>query len=107
MCLWKGDVQENDSLMRPLSLETVLSSLWSDKCDYVQAEECNNLNPNNYNFVVLQWNIRSILSNLSELKLLLTKLENKNTLVDILLLCETFPSEKTTKWVKIPNYTYY
>ena len=100
MCLWKGDVQEYDSLMRLLSLETVSSSFWSDKCDYVQAEECNNLNPNNFNFVVLQWNIRSILSNLSELKLLLTKLENKNTPVDILLLCETFLSETLLYWLK-------
>ena len=41
----------------------------------------------------------------SEMKQLLTKLERKNTLVDVLLLCETFLTEDNTKLINVPNYT--
>ena len=56
-------------------MEDLDSSLWSDKCDYIMTDECDNLNTLNYNFIVMQLSIRSLLSNIGELKLLLTKLE--------------------------------
>ena len=42
---------------------------------------------------------------MNELKLLLTKLEGKNTPTDAILLCETFLNKDTAKLIKIPNYT--
>ena len=39
------------------------------------------------------------------MKQLLHTLQNKNSRVDIVLLCETFLNAKTTKLVNIPNYT--
>ena len=38
--------------------------------------------------------------NQNELKQLLTKLEQKNTLVDVLLLCKTFLTKDTEKLIK-------
>ena len=85
-------------------MENLDGSLWSDKCDYIMREECDNLNTLNYNFIVMQLNMRSLLSNIGELKLLLTKLEQKNLTVHVVLLCETFLSKKTEKLVNIPHY---
>ena len=94
MCFSREDVTVTDSLLRPLSMENRDGSLWSDKCNYIMTEECNNLNTLNYNFIVMQLNIGSLLSNIGELKLLLTKLEQKNSTVDVVLLCETFLSKR-------------
>ena len=107
MCFGKEDMYLYDSLSRPVAMETQDASLWSDKCDYWIVDECNNLNPENYNFVVLQWNIRSLMTNQSKIKQLLTKLERRNTPVDALLLCETFLTKDTAKLIKVPNYTIY
>ena len=85
-------------------MENLDGSLWSDKCDYIMTEECDNLNTLNYNFIVMQLNICSLLSNIGELKFLLTKLEQKDLTVDVVLLCETFLSKKTEKLVNIPHY---
>ena len=94
MCFSKKDVTVNDSLSRPISMENIDNSLWNDKCDYWETEQCVNLNPNNYNFIIMQLNICSLLSNATELKMLLTKLEQKNSPVDVILLCETFLTKK-------------
>ena len=64
-----------------------------------------NLNPSGLNLVVLQLNIRSILSHVTELKMLIHILETKNSRVDIILLCKTFLNKTTEKLVKIPGYT--
>ena len=79
-------------------------SLWNDKCDYYNTDKCDNLNPNGYNFIVFQLNIRSLLSHQNELKELLNKLENKNSRVDALLLCEMNLNKNTTKLIKIPGF---
>ena len=88
-------------------MEDLDGSLWSDKCDYRMTDECDNLNTLNYNFIVMQLNIRSLLSKIGELKLLLTKLEQKNSTVDVVLLCEMFLSKNTEKLVNIPHYHLY
>ena len=102
----KKDIN-TDSLLRPLSIENLSESLWSDKCDYWLAEECDNLNPSNYNFIVLQWNIHSLMSNVKELKLLLDKLDRKHSTIDIVLLCEMFLAKDSEKLLHIPNYKLY
>ena len=88
-------------------MENIDTSLWSDKCDYRDIEQCTNMNPENYNFIVMQLNIHSLLSNITELKLLLTKLERHNLPVDVLLLCETFLTKKTERLIHIPHYKHY
>ena len=63
-----------------------------------------NLNPTNKNLIVVQLNICSLLVHQSELIHLLATLEQKNSKIDILLLCETFLTSKTASLVNIPGY---
>ena len=46
------------------------------------------------------------MKNLTELKLLLTKLEKQNLQVDVLLLCKTF-LDNTSKLIAAPEYMVY
>ena len=104
MCFTKINNQLFDSLDRPLELNRTDESLWSDKCNYLDPNNCNNLNPENYNLIIMQLNIRSLLANQTELRELLQIMTNKNSSVDVLLLCETFLTPKTEKLVNIPGY---
>ena len=99
MCFSNEDVTITDSLSRPLSMENISESLWSNKCDYWLADKCEN-------FIVMQWNIQSLMSNIGELKLLLNKLELRNSTMDIMLLCETFLNKSTEKPINLPHYHY-
>ena len=94
-----------DNLQRPINLGELNSTLWSDKCDYLYPSNCTNLNPQNYNLIVLQHNACSLLGNLAETKQLLQTLHDKNSPVDLLLLCEKFLTKKTLGLVSIPGYS--
>ena len=93
-----------DRLGRPLYDENVNESLWNDKCDYLNIEDCINLNLKNYNMNILQLNVHSLLAHQSELKLLLQQLSDRNSSIDIIALSETFLTEKVLKLVDIPGY---
>ena len=93
-----------DNLDRPVDHNELDSCLWNDKCDYIELDHCTNLNQNNYNLITMQLNIRSILAHQQELSQLLRNLERKGSCVDIVLLCETFLTQKTEKMVNIPGY---
>ena len=88
MCFSKQDVKLFDDLSWPLEINSINRSLWNDKCNYMDLDDCKNLNPNNYNLIVMQHNICSVLSNQCE------------------LLCETHLSKQTVGFVNIPNYTH-
>ena len=90
----KLDIDHSDELLRPMDNFLLNESLWNDKCDYIQPDSCANLNPNNYNLIILQTNIRGLISHQDELKCLLHKLSKKHSSVDIILLCETFLNKK-------------
>ena len=91
--------------MRPLEYNEMDKSLWSDKCDYLELDGMTDLNPNGYNFVVLQLNIRGLLLNQANLCTLLNTLKSKESQVDMILLCETHLNRFTTQLVHIPRYT--
>ena len=105
MCFSKTDISQIDDLNRPMDNFLQHNTLWNDKCDYIQPDNCDNLNKGNYNLILLQLNIRGLLSHQDELKLLLHKLHNKNTSIDLVLLCETFLNKKTEQLIDIPGYT--
>ena len=98
-------IKTHDALDQPLNFDIIDKNLRNDNCDYVDLASCLNLNPNDFNLVVLQLNIRSLLSKQTELRQLIQDLENKNSKVDLILLCETFLNEANTKLVNILNYT--
>ena len=104
MCFTRIGNQLFDSLSRPLELSRIDETLWSDKCDYLDPSNCSDLNPENYNLVLMQLNIRSLLANQTDLRQLLQVMSNKNSSVDVLLLCETFLMPRTEKLVSIPGY---
>ena len=104
MCFSNEVIKLYDNLMRPLELDNHDMALWNDKCDYIELEKCENFNKDNYNFIVMQLNVRSFLAHQRELKYLLRTLEHKGSKVDALLLCETFLTDKTLKLVNIPDY---
>ena len=75
MCLSKFEQKNKDILERPLNLNSLDESFWNDKYDYLDPHSATNLNPSGLNLVILELNIRSILSHLSDLKQLLHVLE--------------------------------
>ena len=95
-----------DSLHRSRDLRELDNALWNDKCDYMNIEKCANLNPNNYNLIVLQLNIHSLLSHQHDLSQQIRTTEKKNSRSDIILLCETFLSKNTYNMVKIRGFTH-
>ena len=106
MCITSNKDEQKDKLNRPLDLDELDESLWNDKCDYLDLESCSNLNPNNYNLLVLQLNIRSLLVHQLELNPLIRMTEKKNSQIDIILLCETFLSKQTVNMVNVPGFTH-
>ena len=44
----------------PLNLDSIDENLWNDKCDYIDPNSCTNLNPNDYNLIVIQLNKKYI-----------------------------------------------
>ena len=90
--------------MQPLKFKNLDHSLWNDKCDYCKLNKCPNFNPDGYNLMVLQLNIRSMLPNQTKLQQLIHMLDNKGTQVDLIILCETFQNKKTIKLVNVPGY---
>ena len=104
MCYETEYTTTKDQLERPIDHNELDNSLWNNKCDYIELDHCNNLNPNSYNLITMQLNIHSILAHQQELSQLLCTLESKGTRTDIILLCETFLTHKTEKLVHIPGY---
>ena len=70
---------QTDLLLRSRDYDELDGSLWNDKCDYIELEKCSNHNPNNYNLIVMQLNIRSLLAHQQELCQLLRMTEKKNS----------------------------
>ena len=104
MCFSNEDIKLYDNLMWPLEFNNHNKALWNDKCDYIELENCENFNKDNYNFIVMQLNVRSLLAHQQELKHPLRMLDHKGSKVGALLLCETFLTDKTLKLVNILDY---
>ena len=94
----------HDELLHPLINNSLDESLWNDKCDYIDLDSCNDLNPNGLNLVVCQLNVCSLLSNQYSIKQLLAQLKCNSSEVDIVILCETFLRDHTESLVNIPGY---
>ena len=98
MCKTESNTDTTDALKRLPELDELDSSLWNDKCDSIDVERCMNMNPDNYNLLVMQLKIQSLLAHQHELKQLLHTVEKKNSLKDAILLCETFLTRKNLIW---------
>ena len=97
---------DDDALLRSRDHNALDASLWNDKCDYIELDECDTLNPNSCNLIVMHLNIRSVLCHQQELCQLIRSTEKKNSRIDVILLCETFLSSKTKSMVNIPGFSH-
>ena len=104
MCKSENGIKVTDILENPIITDNLDTILWSDKCDYIDIEDCANLNPNCYNLIVLQLNVRSLLSNQTALNQLLRDPENRKSKVDLILLCKTFLTGQMCRLVNFPGY---
>ena len=62
------DIKLYDELARPLEYTATDRALWNDKCDYIDPDNCTDLNTSNLNFGILQLNIWGLLSHQKELR---------------------------------------
>ena len=104
MCCLSKFEKSHDELLCSCTNNSLDESLWSNKCNYIDLDSCNDLNPNGLNLVVCQLNIHSLLSNQDGIKQLLAQLKCKSSEVDIMILCETFLRDHTESQVNIPGY---
>ena len=51
------DIKLYDELARPLEYTATNKALWNDKCDYIDPDNCTDLNLSNLNFGIIQLNI--------------------------------------------------
>ena len=94
----------HDESLCLLTNNSLDESLWSNKCDYIDLDSCNDLNPNGLNFSSLSIKYMHLLSNQDGIKQLLAQLKCKSSEVDIMILCETFLRDHTESQVNIPGY---
>ena len=75
-----------------------------DNCDYLDVSDVNSLRHTDKDLLILQLNIRGLLSKQDSLKQLLTEFK---VLPDIVLLCETWLKKDTAGKLDMPNYKCY
>ena len=74
-------------------------------CDYISIEDASTLHCNDKDLVVIQLNIRGLLSKQSELLKLITTC-TKDKKVDVVILCETWVTKEVKHLIKVPGYEY-
>ena len=94
-----------DNLNRPHSFSDSNWNLWNDNCDYVQVDELKDINQTANNMTVLQLNICGAVSKKSDLINLLDNCKKQNMEIDIILLCETFLSDRKNHYLQFQTIT--
>lgn len=74
-------------------------------CKYYEPSEIDAISGKQFNMKVLQLNIHSLPSKLDEMKKLLSKLENVNIKLDVIMLCETFLTDLNVDLCHIEGYS--
>ena len=75
-------------------------------CNYYDTPSLQTLSDKRYKLKVLHLNIRSLPSNYNELKNLLTTLRQYKHEIDLILLCETFLTEKNKNCYPLEGYAF-
>ena len=79
---------------------------FEDSCDYIEIEEANNTNTEIYDLIIMQINTRGLIGKQKELSHLLFDILGESVL-DAVILCETWLTQESEKRVSFPGYTYY
>ena len=79
---------------------------FEDSCDYIEIEEANNTNTEIHDLIIMQINTRGLIGKQKELSRLLFDILGESVL-DAVILCETWLTQESEKRVSFPGYTYY
>ena len=78
----------------------------SDICDYIDVADTPDIKVDQTDLLIVQLNIRGLLSKQKDLSKLLFELMGKHK-IDLVILCETWLTKESEGRVNIPGYTYY
>ena len=81
-----------------------ICDITNDICDHIDSSDLNKLAQSHHDLMVMQLNIRGLISKQDSLKRLLIEFQ---TSPDIVLLCETWLKWDTENKINIPNYKCY
>ncbi len=93
-----------DKLPLCLSGNTRESDEIDVECQYLDIENLCKCKNQRTDLNVLHLNIRSLPSKFDKMKLFLEELQKKNTKPDVILLCETWLSERNGELFNMPGY---
>ena len=105
MCL-KNIVQSRDLTLPYNPLDTDCFIEFEDRCDYIELEETESIKIDKQDFVVLQLNIPGLIGKQKELSRFLFDILGRS-FVDVVILCETWLTKESEKWVSFPGYIYH
>ena len=103
MCFSKKDVILHD--INRKSLDDIGLDENKDNCDYVNLDDTATLICNKKDLVVVQLNVRGLLSKQKELLNLVNNC-TKNKKVDVIILCETWATKETKPLIDVPGYEF-
>ena len=105
MCLTRSQSnplgQYKDKLSQLPDIGPVINQ---DSCDYIELKEVQSLPVKDTDLMILQLNIRRLISKQSDISHLVNNCSNKNKKIDVVLLCETWVTDTTKELVSIPGY---
>ena len=81
---------EEEDIGSPENLIDDIVNLKSERCDYVELGQVEELVVNEFRFCALHINIHSALAKLDDLKDIICTMNEKNIRIHFILLCETF-----------------
>ena len=84
-------------------LNSDYDTLASDS-NYILPDDISELSVDNYSLKLLHINIQSLPAKIDQLKFLLEKLSDKGVVLDVILICETFLSDKKVNNCQLDNY---
>ena len=107
MCLThiqsKTSVQLKDNID---ALPDIGPEISQDSCDYISSEDVQSLNCSENDLMIIQLNIRGLISKQSSISQLINNCVKNCKKLDVVLLCETWVTKNTKDLVHIPGYNF-
>ena len=107
MCFSKAEeIQQNPLDQKAVNLSDIGLDKIDDTCNYINLEDVSTLNVSHKDLLVLQLNIRGLISKQSDISKLITNCTKTSKKVGVVLLCETWVTNNTKGLINIPGYKY-
>ena len=99
-------IYENEGMDLNQLLDQNIYSLTKDS-NYYTVDDLGDLNGTEYGLRIMHLNIQSLPAKIDDLRALLYKLQSEGTVVDVILVCETFLTDWKVSSCEIDNYNLY